>query len=168
MASASSQAVSAFCAASSPPSDAAGVDAAKTAARLSMVAVLSPALKQREGSMRCGFGSIQQEWARNRKICIYYHMDYIIYIHIICRLHIICRFYIFILYTLYMISIYIYIHILTSIWAPSLSFDLEPRLFFGFFFLWSEADEIQRFWVLRLWTTRFIVSREKGMHFLKT
>lgn len=54
---------------------------------------------------------------------------------------------------------------LTSIWAPSLSFDLEPRLFFCFFFLGSEADEIQRFWVLRLWTTRFTVSREKGMHF---
>ena len=47
------KAVSAFCAASSPPSEAAGGDAAKTAARLSMVAVLSPALKQREGSMRC-------------------------------------------------------------------------------------------------------------------
>ena len=112
-----------------------------------------------------------------RYVIIYYHKHYIYtYTYIICRLHITCRFYKFILYTLYMISIYIhkniyiYIYILTSIWAPSLSFDLEPRLFVVSFFLGSEADEIQRFWVLRLWTTRFTVSAKKrgveGMHFL--
>ena len=79
-----------------------------------------------------------------RYVIIYYHKHYI-YTYIICRLHITCRFYKFILYTLYMISIYIhkniyiYIYILTSIWAPSLSFDLEPRLFVVSFFLgkWS-------------------------------
>ena len=108
MASASSQAVSAFCAASSPPSDAAGVDAAKTAARLSMVAVLSPALKQREGSMRCGFGSIQQEWARNRKICIYYHMDYIyIYTYNMQTTYNMQILYIYIIHIIY---VYIYIY----------------------------------------------------------
>ena len=43
------QAVSALCA---PPHCGTGTDAAKTAARLCIVALLSPALKQREGLMR--------------------------------------------------------------------------------------------------------------------
>ena len=88
--SSSSEAVSAFCAASSPPSDAAGGDAAKTAARLSMVAVLSPALKQREGSMRSGKRQLNKDAPG---IQTHIHTDSIyIYTHHIQV--VICRFYI--------------------------------------------------------------------------
>ena len=97
--SASSEAVSAFCAASSPPSDAAGGDAAKTAARLSMVAVLSPALKQREGSMRSGLAT-QQGCGRNPNTHtqIYIYRYRYIYIHTHQIPIVICVFYIYILY----------------------------------------------------------------------
>ena len=65
-----------------------------------------------------------------------------------------------------MISIYIHKNIyIYTYWLAyehllchltwSLGFLLFP------FFWGSEADEIQRFWVLRLWTTRFTVSAKK-------